>query len=175
MKITRRQLRRLIQEEIEKQSTINEAAIVLTTGILLALPKILVGIGKLLDRIGKKHDEEFKQHHKERKIEVIGHKIHKLYFKALRVIVKRVVTSNAKVSDEQVDKLTEVLFSVLLASLMISSGVGAAHAVHEAHTGLAILEGSLGAVKGKELSEIAAAFKDPKVAEKMGKEIEKHV
>ena len=175
MKVTRRQLRRLIQEEIDKQSTINEAAIVLTAGLLLALPKILIGIGKFLDKIGKRHDEELKQHHKERKIEVIGHKIHKLYFKALRVIVKRVITKEAKVSDEQVDRITEVLFSVLLASLMISSGVGAAHAVHEAHTGLAILEGSLGAVKGKELSEIAAAFKDPEIAKKMGKEREKHV
>ena len=141
-----------VADKVEKEGELDEG-LMLAAGLILAVPaivKLFTGIARVfghavegwtgkdlgIDRVADK-------------IVAYADKTHHLFQKPIGFFVKKVL----RIKDEKkAHQATELLFTLLIAFLMVSSGVGAAAAATKGQTGLAGFEGALAAVKGGEVS-----------------------
>jgi len=126
-----------IEQEIDSKGQLDEG-VMLSLGLTLAIPaivKIFTGVAKVFDKIADK-------------IVSYADKAHHLFQKPIGFFVTKVLRIKDK---DKAHQATEVLYTLLIAFLMVFSGAGAAAAVTKGQTGLAGFEGALAAVKGGEV------------------------
>ena len=141
-----------VSQEVEKEKQLDEA-LLFTLGVALAAPAIVkiftgiarvfgntiegwtgkdIGVTKIADKIVSYADEA-----------------HHLFQKPIKFFVQKVL----RISDEKkIEQATNILYNLLVAFLMIYSGVGAAEAAKAGKTTLAGFEGAIAAVKGGEVT-----------------------
>jgi hypothetical protein len=138
----------------DKTKDQKESAILTTSSLLLALPAIL----GLIARLGKAMSSIIKrtigtasqnQNDSEKYFQQMGRiadELHHLYIKPIELIVRRFVKDPAKAN-----KTANAIFHIIVAIMMIASGVSAVKALQAKSINLATLETALAAVKGGEV------------------------
>jgi hypothetical protein len=146
-----------VSQEIEAEQQLDEG-VLFALGVTLAAPaivKLFTGIAKVFGNAVKGWTG--KDLGIEKVAEKINHyadKFHHLFHKPIRFFVEKVL----RIKDEtKAKQATDLLFHLLIAFLMVYSGVGAAHAVTSGETGLAGFESLLAAVKAGEVKAYLAA------------------
>ena len=146
-----------ITQEIESRQPLDEG-VLFGLGVTLAAPaivKLFTGIAKVFGNTVKGWTG--KDLGIEKVAEKINHyadKFHHLFHKPIRFFVEKVL----RIKDEtKVKQATELLFHLLIAFLMIYSGVGAASAAQSGDTAFAGFESLLAAVKAGEVKAYLAA------------------
>jgi hypothetical protein len=149
------------KEEAEgEDKELNEGFLTIAS-IAIAMPAILgliskfgkwAGntIGKLL---GKKPDKESDYQEWMKKLGNIADELHHLYMAPIKSIVKKFVKDEKKA-----DKITHVIFHLIVAGFLIASGVTAVKAFQAKNVSLTTLEGALTAIKTGEVSTFIGEF-----------------
>ena len=140
-----------IEQEIDSKGQLDEG-VMLTLGLTLAIPaivKIFTGVAKVFGHaVEGWTGKDLGVDKIANKIVSYADKAHHLFQKPIGFFVTKVL----RIKDEKkAHQATEVLYTLLIAFLMIYSGAGAAEAVTKGKTGLAGFEGALAAVKGGEV------------------------
>ena len=146
-----------MEDAIEDKSKDQKESVTLTTAsVLLALPAIL----GLIARLGKSVSSIIKrtigtasqnQSDSEKYFQQMGRiadELHHLYIKPIELVVKRFVKDENKAK-----KVAAGIFHVIVAIMMIASGVTAVKALQAKEISLASLETALSAVKGGEVKQ----------------------
>lgn len=136
-----------------KKERVNELLDPLTiASIALALPKILEWIGKLAKKLAQKFGKEGNVG---AAIEHFAHKWHKFYIKLVRAALDaylfRMPPFN-KLDENSRNKIAEIFFMIIVASMGIASGAGAIDALGNSQLFVGGFEGLLTAVKGGEVA-----------------------
>jgi len=176
MKITRMELRRLIQESL----SMNESLSLIISGVLAA-PVLLEGLAHIIEKAGKKFGRE-KAELKAENLEHFAHKVHGVYEAPIKFLIKKSAKAAKKeISEEKVQKYTDIIFGIIIACLMASAGLSILeHAKHLGPhaelvtTGMLALESADIVVEGVELSQIISRLKNPASHEKLAAAIEEH-
>lgn len=176
MKLTRMQLRRLIQESLN----MNESVSLIISGVLAA-PVLLEGLAHIIEKAGKKFGRE-KAELRAEKLEHFAHKLHGVYEAPVKFLIKKAAKAAKKeISEDKLQKYTDIIFGIIIACLMTSAGLSIAkHAKHLgahadwASVGMLILEAVDIGIEGFELSEIVSHLKNPSSHEKLATAIEEH-
>jgi hypothetical protein len=147
-----------------KKASQNES-ITTVLGIVAALPKIIEFIGKLVKggprmiSILMGQGEMYGGMEKAEQlaiklgafIEHGGHALHEKYILAVKKFFRFADKGFREMDDKMQDAFAEKIWMAVVASLMITSGLDAAHAALDAHFGHAAVEGTLTAIKNGEL------------------------
>lgn len=172
MKLTRRQLRLIIENEIIKEGALASA--------ILSLPAIIGGIGKIVEKAGKKFHKE-KMELRGEKIGHFAHKLHETYRKPLKFLIQK-STLKKELTENQLEKYTDIFFAILLAAMLYSTGVKIAdEAKHLAHhfelatLGVALLETGLGAIELGEEVHLLSKLRNKEHQKKLAQAIDDHV
>jgi len=141
-----------ISQEVEKEQQLDEG-VLFALGVTLAAPaiaKLFAGVARVFgNSIKGWTGKDIGANKLADKIVSYADKAHHLFQKPIELFVKKVL----RIQDEAKAKhATGILFTLLIAFLMVYSGVGAASAAVSGKTGLAGFEGALAAVKGGEVS-----------------------
>jgi len=140
-----------IKQKVEQDERLDEG-ILFALGLTLAAPavaKLFAGVARIFGNTikgwtGKDIGAEALAD----KITLYANKAHHLFEKPIHLFVTKVL----RIQDEKkAEQATELLFTLLVAFLMVYSGVGAAAAMGAGQTSLAGFEGALSAVKGGEV------------------------
>ena len=146
-----------MEDALEDKSKNQEESVVLTTAsLLLALPAILgliARLGKAMSSIIKRTIGTASQNQSDsekyfQQMGRIADELHHLYIKPIELIVKRFVKDENKAK-----KVAAGIFHVIVAVMMIASGVTAVKALQAKEISLASLETALSAVKGGEVKQ----------------------
>jgi hypothetical protein len=148
-----------IEDSLEDNSKDQKEGVVTTASIALALPAILgliARFGKTVTNIvnrslGKKPTEQGEAMKYFQQMGRIADELHHLYMKPLELVVKRFVKDEAKAK-----KISSFLFHVIVAIMLLASGVTAVKAIQSKELSLATLETALTAVKGGEVKQYIA-------------------
>lgn len=143
-----------IEDELEDKSKDQKESVVTTASVALALPAILGLIARfgkavtgIVNRtIGRKPEGQGDAEKYFQQMSRIADELHGLYMKPLELIVRRFVKDEAKAK-----KISSFLFHVIIAIMLIASGVTAVKAIQSKEISLATLETALTAVKGGEV------------------------
>ena len=140
-----------IEQEIDSEGQLDEG-VMLALGLTLAIPaivKIFTGVAKVFGHaVEGWTGKDLGVDEIADKIVTYANKAHHLFQKPIGFFVTKVL----RIKDEKkAHQATEVLYTLLIAYLMVFSGAGAAEAVTKGQTGLAGFEGALAAVKGGEV------------------------
>ncbi len=150
-----------VSQEIEAEQPLDEG-VLFALGVTLAAPaivKLFTGIAKVFGNAVKGWTVKYLCIEKvAEKINHYADKFHHLFHKPIEFFVRKVL----RIKDEtKVKQATELLFHLLVAFLMIYSGVGAASAATSGNTAFAGFESLLTAVKAGEVKAyLAATLKD---------------
>ena len=140
-----------IEQEIDSKGQIDEG-VMLALGLTLAVPaivKIFTGVAKVFGHaVEGWTGKDLGVDEVADKIISYANKAHHLFQKPIGFFVTKVLRIKDKAKAHQA---TEILYTLLIAFLMVFSGAGAAEAVTKGQTGLAGFEGALAAVKGGEV------------------------
>ena len=120
----------LLNEDFGK-SRINEVAGSLVVSAVLSIPAVLDGIARLLEKIGKKHHKEFAA---VERLEKASHKLHNTYQAPIKAIIGgsyRVAHKGKKMDPQKLQKITNIIFSIIVAYLAVSSLKGAGKSYKE--------------------------------------------
>jgi len=147
-----------VSQEIEAEQQLDEEGILFTLGVTLAAPaivKLFTGIAKVFGNAVKGWTgKDLGIEKVAQKINSSADKFHHLFQKPIEFFVRKVL----RIKDEtKVKQATELLFHLLVAFLMIYSGVGAASAATSGDTAFAGFESLLTAVKAGEVKAYLAA------------------
>lgn len=147
-----------VSQEIEAEQQLDEEGILFTLGVTLAAPaivKLFTGIAKVFGNAVKGWTgKDLGIEKVAQKINSYADKSHHLFQKPIEFFVRKVL----RIKDEtKVKQATELLFHLLVAFLMIYSGVGAASAATSGDTAFAGFESLLTAVKAGEVKAYLAA------------------
>jgi len=145
-----------IEDSLEDSSKDQKEGVITTASIALALPAILglvARFGKTVTNIvnrtlGKKPTEQGEVEKYFQQMGRIADELHHLYMKPLELIVKRFVKDEAKAK-----KISSFIFHVIVAIMLLASGVTAIKAIQSKELSLATLETALTAVKGGEVKQ----------------------
>ena len=140
-----------IEYELEQEKQLDEG-MMLALGLTLAAPaivKLFTGMAKIFGHsiegwTGKKLGIDELAN----KIVSYADRAHHLFQKPIEFFVKKVLRIK---KEEQAKQATGILFNLLIAFLMVYSGVGAASAAAKGKSSLAGLEAGLSAIKGNEV------------------------
>ena len=144
-----------MEDALEDKSKDQKESVVLTTAsLLLELPAILgliARLGKAMSSIIKRTIGTASQNQNDvekyfQQMGRIADELHHLYIKPIELIVRRFVKDPTKAS-----KVANAIFHVIVAIMMIASGVGAVKALKANSINMATLETALTAVKGGEV------------------------
>ena len=140
-----------IEQEIDSKGQLDEG-VMLALGLTLAIPaivKIFTGVAKVFGHaVEGWTGKDLGVDKVADKIVSYADKAHHLFQKPIGFFVTKVL----RIKDEKkAHQATDVLYTLLIAFLMVFSGVGAAEAATKGKTGLAGFEGALAAVKGGEV------------------------
>ena len=145
-----------IEDSLEDSSKDQKEGVVTTASIALALPAILgliARFGKTVTNIvnrtlGKKPTEQGDAEKYFQQMGRIADELHHLYMKPLELIVRRFVKDETKAK-----KISSFIFHVIVAIMLLASGVTAIKAIQSKELSLATLETALAAVKGGEVKQ----------------------
>jgi hypothetical protein len=143
-----------MEDAIEDKSKDQKEGIATIAGLTLAIPAILglvARLGKAINSIvlrtlGKKPTDQNEVEKYFQQMGRLADELHHLYVKPIELVVKRFVKDPIKAH-----KVSTFIFHVIVAILMISSGVTAVKALQAKEINLATLEAALTAVKGGEV------------------------
>ena len=146
-----------VSQEIEAEQQLDEG-VLFALGVTLAAPaivKLFTGIAKVFGNAVKGWTgKDLGIEKVAQKINSYADKFHHLFQKPIEFFVRKVL----RIKDEtKAKQATQLLFHLLVAFLMVYSGVGAAHAATSGETGLAGFESLLAAVKAGEVKAYLAA------------------
>jgi len=154
--------RRFLREQGIKEEEQLDEGVLFALGVTLAAPaivKLFTGIAKVFGNAVKGWTgKDLGIEKVAEKINSYADKFHHLFHKPIEFFVRKVL----RIKDEtKVKQATELLFHLLVAFLMIYSGVGAATAATSGDTAFAGFESLLTAVKAGEVKAyLAATLKD---------------
>ena len=139
-----------LQDKTEKQ---NESLLT-ATGLAVAMPAILglvakfgKSAGTVINKvIGKKPTKKEEEENWFNKLGKIADDLHRLYQAPLENVVKKFIKDPAKAK-----KVAHFLFHVIVAVMLLASGVTAVKALQSKEVSLATLETALAAIKGGEI------------------------
>jgi hypothetical protein len=142
-----------LDKAAEKEQPTNEGLLTVAS-IAIALPAVMglvakfgKAAGNIVNKIlGKKPDEETAYQQWMTKLGHIADELHHLYMSPLESIIKKFVKDEAKAK-----KIANFLFHVVVAIMLLSSGVTAFKALQSKNISLATLESALAAIKGGEI------------------------
>jgi len=135
-------------DESFSDNVLNEGALILTLSVVLATPAILSMMTKLVKFFSKKIKSE-KGHETADKIKIFSDKIHHGIHAPFTKLGKLI-----GLKDEKLKMFTEVVVGIVIAALLVSSGLGLINALKHIHTAHIVSEGSLIAIKSKEIMQI---------------------
>lgn len=143
-----------IEDAAEKENKDQKEGVATVAGLTLALPAILglvARFGKAVTGIvnrtlGKKPTEQSDAEKYFQQMSRIADELHKLYIKPLELVVRRFVKDETKAK-----KIAHFLFHVIIAIMLLASGITAVKAIQSKELSLATLETALAAVKGGEV------------------------
>ncbi|MFZ9219865.1 MAG: hypothetical protein ACO22Y_00015 [Sediminibacterium sp.] len=149
-----------IEKEFDKADDPKEGAVT-TASLLVALPAILgivARIGRNLSKfvrqtLGDKPNNPSEAEQYFREMGELADKLHHLYIKPINFVVKKFVKDEHKAHN-----IANAIFHVVVAIMLIASGVTAVKALQAKNISLASLESALAAVKGGEVKEYIAKF-----------------
>lgn len=141
---------------ITAKNEVNEAGIMTTAGVLLAVPAILglvSRIGKLAkDKfsklLGKKPSSPDEMDAYLEKMGKIAEDLHHLYLVPVEKAVSLIVKDSNKAH-----KIANVVLHLIIAIFCLSAGITAVKALQTKNISLSMLESALSAIKGGELKE----------------------
>lgn len=147
----------LVINETLMEQQLDEAGLAIAGGLALSAPKLTQWIGKGVGAIGKKVDSK-RLGTWGQKLEKFGHKWHHAYIDVIAKGVAMVMPKDANgqkpnYKDPQVQKIANVVFISIVASMGAYAASGAASAAQAGETAVAAVEGGLAGVKGFESSE----------------------
>jgi hypothetical protein len=142
-----------LDKAAEKEQPTNEGLLTIAS-IAIALPAVMglvakfgKAAGNIVNKVlGKKPDEETAYQQWMTKLGHIADELHHLYMSPLESIIEKFVKDEAKAK-----KIANFLFHVIVAIMLLSSGVTAFKALQSKNISLATLESALTAVKGGEI------------------------
>jgi hypothetical protein len=142
-----------LDKAAEKEQPTNEGLLTIAS-IAIALPAVMglvakfgKAAGNIVNKVlGKKPDEETAYQQWMTKLGHIADELHHLYMSPLESIIKKFVKDEAKAK-----KIANFLFHVIVAIMLLSSGVTAFKALQSKNISLATLESALTAVKSGEI------------------------
>jgi hypothetical protein len=131
-----------------------EAAVLTTAGLLLALPAMLglvARTGKAVSSIvqrtlGKKPQDQSGAEKYFQQLGRVADELHHLYIKPIELIVRKFIKDPKKAK-----AVSSGIFHVIVAVMCVASGVGAVKALQSKEISMATLETALTAVKGGEI------------------------
>ena len=143
-----------IEDSLEDKSKDQKEGVLTTASITLALPAILgliARFGKTVTNIvnrtlGRKPDGQGDAEKYFQQMGRIADELHHLYMKPLELIVRRFVKDETKAK-----KISNFIFHVIIAIMLLASGITAIKAIQAKQLNLATLETALTAVKGGEV------------------------
>ena len=146
-----------VSQEIEAEKSLDEG-VLFGLGVTLAAPaivKLFTGIAKVFGNAVKGWTgKDLGIEKVAEKINAYADKFHHSFEKPIKFFVRKVL----RIKDEtKVKQATDLLFHLLIAFLMIYSGVGAASAAQSGDTAFAGFESLLAAVKAGEVKAYLAA------------------
>jgi hypothetical protein len=142
-----------LDKAAEKEQPTNEGLLTIAS-IAIALPAVMglvakfgKAAGNIVNKVlGKKPDKETAYQQWMTKLGHIADELHHLYMSPLESIIEKFVKDKAKAK-----KIANFLFHVIVAIMLLSSGVTAFKALQSKNISLATLESALTAVKGGEI------------------------
>lgn len=143
-----------IETSFDKADDQQKEGILTTASLLLALPAILGIIARLgkaatsaFQKIaGKKPDDQSGTEKYFQQLGRIADELHHLYIKPLELLTRKFIKDPVKSK-----KVANAIFHIIVATMMVASGVTAAKALQAKEISLASLESALTAVKGGEV------------------------
>ena len=129
-----------------KKSTINEVDAVFFVGLALALPKLVEISADIADKLSKKLGGGDKTKIAEF-LRTSAHKLHHTYVKIVKFALLA-VPSFRKADNASQDKVADIIFTLIIASLAVYSGYSA---VKAGVSTLGALEGAMAAIKSGEV------------------------
>jgi Flp pilus assembly pilin Flp len=143
-----------IEDELEDQSKDQKEGALTVASIALATPAVLGLVARfgrsaanIINRtLGKKPEGQGEAEKYFQQMSRIADELHHLYVKPLELIVRRFVKDETKAK-----KISNFLFHVIIAIMLLASGITAVKALQSKEISLATLETALTAVKGGEL------------------------
>jgi len=143
-----------VEDALEDESKKQKEGVLTTTSLVLALPTILGLIARfgktvtgIINRtIGKKPTNQTEANKYFQQMGHLADELYKLYLKPIELIVKRFVKDPTKAK-----KISNFLFHVIIAIMLLASGITAVKALQSKELSLATLETALTAVKSNEV------------------------
>jgi Mg2+ and Co2+ transporter CorA len=143
-----------IEDALEDAADQKQEAVLTTASLLLALPAILGIIARLgkgatsawQKLAGKKPTDQSSAEKYFQQLGRVADELHHLYMKPIELVVRKFVKDPVKAK-----KISSAIFHIIVATMMIASGVTAAKALQSKEISLASLESALTAVKGGEV------------------------
>lgn len=145
----------VVQVENSKGQTLNEAVgLLFVAGVMISIPKIVEYVAKIIDKfkpiLSKIFREDKSGSKTVQKLKEWAHKEHNRQVKILQWIVKTVF----RVKDEdKSNKLAEIIFSLIIIGLFMTSGFGAIEALKGLNFGTFGFETLLASIKGKKITD----------------------
>jgi len=143
-----------VEDALEDESKEQKEGVLTTASLVLALPTILGLIARfgktvtsIINRtIGKKPTNQIEANKYFQQVGRLADELHKLYLKPIELIVKRFVKDPTKAK-----KISNFLFHVIIAIMLLASGITATKALQSKELSLATLETALTAIKSNEV------------------------
>jgi len=144
-----------IEDSFEEAGDQKSESVALTTAsLLLALPAILgiiARLGKVATSsfqklVGKKPQNQSEAEKYFQQLGRVADELHHLYIKPLELLVRKFIKD-----PEKAKKVSHAIFHVIIAIMLVASGVGAVKAIQSKELSMATLESALSAVKGGEV------------------------
>ena len=143
-----------IEDALEDAEDQQKEGVLTTASLLLALPAVLGIIARLgkaatsaFQKIaGKKPDDQSGTEKYFQQLGRVADELHHLYMKPIELITRKFIKN-----PEKSKKVANAIFHIIVAIMMIASGVTAAKALQSKEISLASLESALTAVKGGEI------------------------
>lgn len=143
-----------IEDTLEDTTKQQKEGVLTTAGIALAMPAILglvarfgkAVVGIVNRTLGKKPTQQGDTEKYFQQMGRIADELHHLYVKPLELVVRRFVKDDTKAK-----KISNFLFHVIIAIMLLASGITAVKALQSKELSLATLETALAAVKGGEV------------------------
>jgi len=143
-----------LENELEKTTETQNEGLLTTASIALALPAIMglvakfgKSAGSLVNKIlGKKPSQQDEYQKWMDKLSHIADELHHLYMVPLTSVVKKFIKDEAKAK-----KVANAVFHIIVATMLIASGVTAVKAFKAQNISLGTLEAALTAIKGGEV------------------------
>jgi len=150
-----------VKPEEKPEEELEEAfGLLVGAGLALALPKILEIIGKITNWGGTKIKKIIGKSGEGDETKVgnaiihFAHGMHKMYLKPINLGVGAISKKfELNLSNDQIAKISNLIFHTIVAGFLVYSGVGAVSAFSTGSMELATLESAMAAVKSQELRE----------------------